>query len=188
MEGVDVWVRTGTLVMMAATIVVAAGHLGGTTTAGIDNCADDIDQLKEASAKAAAGARRVSSATESIEAKLQEARRECELWGTGGPSCEKARADHRRAVSDAESAERDFRFDYAALQTRISRTQYSCDAYGTAPAIPGVAERNREACLMLRSFRNAPLGLVQKLNADCRSLGLLEEECRICLMESYRPK
>jgi hypothetical protein len=173
-------------VLTTATLV--AGDYGRGTPFAIDNCADELDKLKRTSEKGALVARDVVTATTRADAELQNARRQCERWGSDALSCTRARKSHQEAVAQVDRAEQDFRFAYVDVQARVSGAEYACRAYGTTPAIPGVSERNRELCLIFRSYRNAPMGLVPKLNADCRSNGMSEDECRSCLVENYRPR
>jgi hypothetical protein len=183
----SVWAKAVALVTIGGALVLT-GPVAGTARPDISACADELERLAKISAKAATTARLSASADTRLDSTLQSERRECGLWGLGEPKCEAARESHRDAVRNLDQTETAFRYEYVSLQARISGTQSSCGAYGTAPVIPGVAERNREACLVFQSFRDAPLGLVPKLNTDCRSFGLSEDECRICLIESYRPK
>jgi len=177
------------LLVLTASAVAAVGHMNGTTTPiDLESCAGVIDRLREASEKAAAAARTASEATAHAARALAKARGDCDLWGTNGLACARARADHRVAAEGVVNSARDFRLLFVALEARVDGAQFSCRPYATTPDIAGVLEGHREYCLMLRSYRDGVLGIVGQLNSSCRSLGLSETECQICLRENYRPK
>jgi hypothetical protein len=155
----------------------------------IRGCADALEKLRMATAEAVDVAKAASEADAQVETVAGSARRTCDIWGSGAPPCEKELSQYKKAMADADAKALEFRAKYVSVEARTSGVQLSCEAVGkTAAAVAGVSERNRHACLVFMSQRDVAPDIAAKLNADCRAHGLTEDECRICLAESYRAK
>jgi hypothetical protein len=154
----------------------------------IRGCAEALEKLRTATAEAVDVAKAASEADAQVETVAGSARRTCDIWGSGAAPCEKELSQYKKAIADADAKALEFRAKYVSVEARTSGVQLSCQSVGKPVAVAGVSERNRHACLVFMSQRDAAPEIAAKLNADCRAQGLTEDECRICLAESYRAK
>jgi hypothetical protein len=155
----------------------------------IRGCADALEKLRIATAEAVDVAKVASEADAQVETAAGSARRTCDIWGSEAAQCEKELSQYKKAMAEADAKGLEFRAKYISVEARTSGVQLACEAVGkSAAAIPGVSDRNRRACLVFMSQRDAAPDLATKLNTDCRAQGLSEDECRICLAVNYRAK
>ena len=150
-----------------------------------EGCGQALSELQEASSAASRKSKDVIEAMRVVEEAKGRIRKSCESPSLPS-TCRTAQADLSDAESGLEREQFSFRDAYREVAGRVDSFHIACSPPGTVPAIPGVSEANLEACTMLRSFRNPPMGLIPKLNSDCRALGLSETECKICLGANYR--
>jgi hypothetical protein len=172
-------------VLLAALVLTA---MPGHGTDGLDGCLDELRKLQEVSGNAAGIGRTAKAATDDSDGTRDRARQQCAVWGDSSESCARAQAGYRSQLGDVERKRLDFRASYVSVEARISGVQAACSADGRFPVISGVRTTNVHACLILQSFRDAPIGLIPTLNRNCREMSLSEDECRVCLAENYRPK
>jgi hypothetical protein len=185
-------------VLLGTPLVEPAFTVGGAATrqaaaaqpdVDIRGCAEALEKLRVAASDAVTVAKAASEADAQVETAAGSARRTCDIWGSGAAPCEKDLSQYKKAMAEADAKGLEFRAKYISVEARTSGVQLACEAVGkSAAAIPGVSDRNRRACLVFMSQRDAAPDIATKLNTDCRAQGLSEDECRICLAASSRAK